>query len=99
MLYWVMIFIILKITEASEEDVKSFGSVGPFSDLKVTNEHLSSKYFYDNNVKAKKPLLMRGIAKEFKAFGKWSDRFLSGKIVNYDKNYEIYVQRGKKRDT
>jgi len=96
MLYWVIIFIILNITEASDEDAKSFGSIGPFSDLKVTNEHLSSKYFYDNHVQAKKPLLMRGIAKEFKAFGKWSDRFLGGKIVNYDKNYEIYVQRGKK---
>ena len=91
-----LILIILNLNQANDGNFKPFGSIGPFSELKVINEHVSGKYFYENHVQAKKPLLMGGIAKDYKAVGKWTDRLLSSKIVNYDRNYEVYVQREKK---
>ena len=96
MLKYLTILLIIHVVISHDGHLKKFGSVGPFAKIAETQEHLSTKYFFENYVKTKTPLLMRGIAKEFKAFTKWSDEYFANKLEGYNNEYEVYVEKEKK---
>ena len=65
---------------------KKFGSSGPFIKFEElnNNEEASTKNFFDNYVKPKKPLIMRSLIKSSDAFKLWTDEYLFDLSKGYD---------------
>ena len=91
-------FLIIINSIRADGNFKTLGSFGKFFSINETFEHLSTKFFFENYVKTNTPLLMRGIAKEYKAIKKWSDSFLKNELFNYDEDYNVYIETSKKEN-
>lgn len=74
---------------------RPFGSSGPFLNLDETSD-LSTRDFFDNYVRPKKALIIRGMASKFPAHERWSsDNYLREISRSYN-DHKLLVETQKK---
>ena len=73
---------------------KPFGSSGPFLYLDETTD-LSTRAFFDNYVRNKKPIVLRNGSSMFPSFKLWNDKYLHSEAEGFDE-FKMVVETSKK---
>ena len=87
-------FLILIISADQASKREHFGSNGPFIELEKVVE-ISTKRFFNEYVKTKRALLIKGATNHSPAFRFWSDKYLIDESSSYN-DYKIVVETVKK---
>ena len=74
---------------------QKFGSHGPFLKFEEVKDEISTKNFFNNYVKTKKPLIMRNLLKNDQTATFWTDKYLLEKSLGYEQ-YKLSIETVKK---